>query len=206
MTTCFPCPKGHSSADSDFCSECGARIQGAPAAAPEPSLAAGVACPDCGAPRPADGVNFCEICGYNFVTRTGGQIPAPPPAPAVATGTKFILTIAVDATLRDPASPAAPEDASALSYPVEKPVSLIGRTSQARAIYPEIALDMDVAVSHRHGIVSRTPEGLLLYRDLNSSNGTRHNGKDVTPLVDTPLQVGDRLSLGHWTRITVTAE
>ena len=215
MASTFICPKGHSSVDNDFCSECGAKIQPPVAAGNVPDVpTGGKVCPDCSAPAPAAGVNFCEICGFNFVTHTSGQFPStprpvapapppPPPPPPPAFGTEFKLTIAVDPTLRNPSSPEAPVDSQVVTYPVEKAVSLVGRRSEARAIFPEISLDADSAVSHRHGLIAKTTDGQLTYRDLSSSNGTRLNGKDLTPLVDTPLHPGDQLTLGHWTRITV---
>jgi len=216
MASTFTCPKGHTSADHDFCSECGAKIQNGSAPAPTPANAGnGRVCPDCRAPAPTAGVNFCEICGYNFVTQTSGQFPRPvpqpapqpPPPPVNSAPTKiFSLLVAVDPTLRSAASPEAPVDAAAFVYTIDKPANMIGRRSEARAIYPDVALDSDTAVSHRHGIISQTPEGLLTYRDLGSSNGTRLNGTDVTPLVDTPLAAGDQLTLGHWTRITVNTD
>jgi hypothetical protein len=85
------CPKGHTSAATDYCDECGAPIGGAPAGAPstvapstvppstvppstvpsstvaraaagaEPS---GDPCPECSTPR--DG-RFCEVCGHDFL-------------------------------------------------------------------------------------------------------------------------------------------
>ena len=214
MASTFICPKGHSSADNDFCSECGAKIQNAPAAVTDISPAPD--CPDCGAPAPAAGVNFCEICGYNFGTQRSGEFPhlakAPPkqtpPTPQPvdkAASASFKLVVAVDPTLRNAGSPEAPRDTPPLIYSVDKPSYLIGRKSEVRAIFPEIALDSDAAVSHRHGVISQTPEGLLVYRDLGSANGTRLNGADLAPLVDKLLGTGDELTLGHWTRITVTA-
>jgi hypothetical protein len=211
MSSTSICPKGHSSSENDFCSECGAKIQSAAGVMPN-NPNPGRLCPDCNAPAPAAGINFCEICGYNFVTQTSGQFPAPikesppppppPPVPA-ADPTAFMLAISVDATLRTAASPEEPPLTAPFVYSVDKPVSLVGRKSEARAIFPEISLDSDTAVSHRHGLISQTPEGLLIYRDLGSANGTRLNGADVTPLVDTPLKIGDHLTLGHWTRIVV---
>jgi hypothetical protein len=208
MASTFTCPKGHTSADNDFCSECGAKIQNAsPAAAIVSDTGNSRRCPDCGAPVPAPGINFCEICGYNFVTQTSGQflqqVAQTPPAPVNTAPLRgFTLLVAVDATLRDATSPEAPPSAEPFMYTIDKPANLIGRKSEARAIFPDISLDSDTAVSHRHGIISPTPDGLV-YRDLGSSNGTRLNGTEVTPLADIPLQAGDRLTLGHWTRITV---
>jgi hypothetical protein len=210
MASTFICPKGHSSVDNDFCSECGAKIQRPVASGNIPDVpTGGKVCPDCSAPAPAAGVNFCEICGFNFVTHTSGQFPGAlrPAAPVSSVmpipAIEFKLAIAVDSTLRNPSSPEAPIDSQVIIYPIEKAVSLVGRRSEARAIFPEISLDADSAVSHRHGLISKTPEGQLTYRDLSSSNGTRLNGKDITPLMDIELHAGDQLTLGHWTRITV---
>lgn len=225
MASPFICPKGHNSADEDFCSECGAKIQGVvPAtAAPAQSVPSAKVCPDCGAPAPAAGVNFCEICGFNFVTNTSGQFSVPvvpqplppppplppdpptPPAPPVAAPAAFKVTVSVDPSLRTAESPEAPGDLAPASYPLDKPANLLGRKSEARAVFPEIPLDSDSAVSHRHGLISVTPDGSLIYRDLSSSNGTRLNGTEVKPLVDTPLKAGDKLTLGHWTSIIVEA-
>ncbi len=217
-STYFLCPKGHDSTDSDFCSECGSKIQGNPGS-PQKANANGSACPDCGAPVPAGGINFCEICGYNFVTRTSGQFPvakvveppppppvtapAPAPAPVAATGFKVVVT--VDASLKTEASPDAPASVASATYALDKPVSLIGRKSEAKAIFPEIPLDFDSAVSHRHALITLGTDGSLTFRDLGSSNGTRLNGTDVAPLSDVALKAGDQLTLGHWTRISVEA-
>ena len=69
---------------------------------------------------------------------------------------------------------------------------LIGRRSDKRGVFPEIALDSDDAVSHRHALLNRTPGGGLVLRDVGSSNGTRLNGVDVAPLTDMPLKSGGR--------------
>jgi pSer/pThr/pTyr-binding forkhead associated (FHA) protein len=80
---------------------------------------------------------------------------------------------------------------------------LIGRRSEKRGVMPEISLDADDAVSHRHALLNRTPDGGLQVRDVGSSNGTRLNGTDLVPLTDMPLKDGDQLIVGHWTRIAV---
>ena len=41
----------------------------------------------------------------------------------------------------------------------------MGRTSQARAIHPEISLDFDDAVSSRHAILTLAADGSLVLRD-----------------------------------------
>jgi predicted component of type VI protein secretion system len=184
----------------------------------------GEACPDCGAARTADGGNFCEVCGYNFVTGAHGEVPvADPPAAApvppeadpipepaapasrLAPPAGWAVLINVDPSLRDAGSPEPPADFAPVTIDLDKPVSMIGRKSPSRAIFPEIALDLDAAVSHRHAILQRGDDGTLVLRDIGSSNGTRLNGKDVEPMTDKPLQDGDQITLGHWTRITVKA-
>jgi len=86
----YLCPKGHNSTESDYCSECGTRIQASslqslsPMALSRsaPKVSQQITCPDCTAPHQPDSGNFCEICGYNFVTGAHGEIPIalnPPP-------------------------------------------------------------------------------------------------------------------------------
>jgi hypothetical protein len=92
------CSNGHDTAASDYCDQCGVKIDGAPATPIEPAVSAFVApsdgnsargasapkasgfdvattagtCPNCSAPK--DGASiFCEDCGYDFVA---GMVPA----------------------------------------------------------------------------------------------------------------------------------
>lgn len=92
-----------------------------------------------------------------------------------------------------------------LAIALDKPINLIGRRSEKRAILPEVSLDLDDAVSHRHALLTRGDDGSLILRDIGSSNGTRLNGADVHPLTDMPMHDGDQITLGRWTRITVKA-
>ena len=211
----FSCPKGHSSSESDFCSDCGARIQGQQSGGPSPLAAApvGSLCPDCGAPRAATSSNFCEVCGYNFSTGQHGNVPEQPEPPAVEPAAppplppqpvkKWTLTAVIDPALREPDSPEPPAGVPPLIVQLTKPVNLIGRKSEKRAIVPEIALDLDDAVSHRHALLTIGDDGSLTLRDIGSSNGTRLNAVDVKPLVDMALNDGDQITLGRWTRLTV---
>lgn len=224
----YACPKGHESTEADFCSECGAKIQGvANLASPANTAApATLTCPDCTTPHEADSGDFCEICGYNFITGSHGEVPiavthppvldpikhestkhepspALPTPPAAATSnTTWEVVITVDPALGHPDSPPAPNQA-AIVLPLAQPVNLIGRSSQVRAIYPEIALDFDDAVSHRHALLTLQPDGTLTLRDIGSSNGTLLNGVELPPMTDVTLTAGSEFSLGHWTRIRV---
>lgn len=230
----YGCPKGHQSTEPDFCSECGSKIQGAPSSAipvaPVAGVASGVPCPDCGAPRADTSSNFCEVCGYNFSTGTHGNVPgeavppqqtvapplpvapkpepvpvAPAPPEAPAPVRHWTIVAAVDPSLREPDSPEPPANVSPVIIKLDKPVNLIGRTSEKRGIHPEISLDLDDAVSHRHALLTCADDGSLILRDIGSSNGTRLNTSDVKPLEDVPLHDGDQITLGRWTRLTVKA-
>ncbi len=211
MVACI-CPKGHESTEADYCSECGAKLEGAalPIEATA-ALGAGELCPECGVAREPRDVVFCEICGYNFVTGARGELPVvtvPPAAeaedaPPVA-ATAWEVEVAVDAALREPGSPEVPVGVGPFTFRLEAAASLIGRKSEARAIFPEIAVFWDDAVSHRHALLQLDGTGLVL-RDIGSANGTRLNGVEVAPMTDQRLADGDRIALGHWTLMTVKA-
>jgi pSer/pThr/pTyr-binding forkhead associated (FHA) protein len=231
------CPKGHNSTESDFCSECGAKIGGlgiaeaisnptnrTPAIV-TPSVAV-QPCPDCNTPHEADSGNFCEICGFNFLTGAKGSDPLsifPPPIRSNINTTataptqrpnppantenppsnaviQWQVTISIDPSLATPTSPPAPSQ-EPIVIELTQPTNLIGRTSVARAIDPEIPLDLDDAVSSRHAILTLHPDGTLILRDIGSSNGTLINGKEIAVMADISIASGDEITLGHWTRI-----
>ncbi len=215
----YKCLKGHESTESDYCSECGVKIVGVgeAIASPIPKIPQNITletCPACSVKREPNSGDFCEICGYNFVTGAHGEVPIVEETGGVGdnsfshSGTPIItweLAIAIDPSLRHPESPEAPTNQQAITFHVNKANNLIGRNSQARAIEPEIALDFDNAVSHRHALLNLQSDGSLTLRDINSSNGTKLNGVELKPMVDVPLKEGDEFTLGHWTRITVKA-
>ncbi len=127
------------------------------------------------------------------------------PAPPAESLAKWSVEITVDPTLRAPESPEAPAGFQPVTISLAKDSNLIGRTSEKRGVFPEVALDWDDAVSHRHALLNRGDDGALVFRDVGSANGTRVNGVDLEALVDHPLKDGDTLTLGHWSRITVKA-
>jgi hypothetical protein len=84
----YQCPKGHTSTDPDYCSECGARIgqPTVPTAAPVAGAASPgnvEVCPDCMTPR-TPGARFCEVCRYEFDTGKSGSPTSSTPAEPVA--------------------------------------------------------------------------------------------------------------------------
>jgi pSer/pThr/pTyr-binding forkhead associated (FHA) protein len=125
--------------------------------------------------------------------------------PPVETAQGWRVEVTVDPSLREAGSPAPPADPRPITIELKSELNLIGRTSQSRAIYPEIPLDTDDAVSHRHALLSRDAGGKVILRDIGSANGTRLNGRDVQPLTDIVLHDGDELTLGHWTRLAIKA-
>lgn len=222
----YICPKGHESTESDYCSECGTKINGqASVSVLPPSTSNQICCPDCAAPHEAESGNFCEICGYNFLTGASGEVPPlqanrettkqPPsieddktenvsPLATPQTLLKVELIATVDPSLwQKEDSPEPPANQKPLTFSLDKESNLIGRTSEKRGIYPEIALDFDDAVSHRHALINILPHGTVILRDIGSTNGTNLRGVELAKMVDTPLQNGDEFTLGHWTRILV---
>ncbi len=252
----YQCPKAHASTEPDYCSECGTKIQGVPEMAltrntlvetrnqllpvREPEHGAGslkassqttVICPDCTAPHNILNGDFCEICGYNFVTNAHGEMPLVSPGVKEDVGTQgngdmenqeiagvprlplstsstffasiFLELIAtIDPSLRSPESPEPPLQ-QPITFRLDLESNLIGRSSQLKGVYPEVALNFDSAISHRHALLNRLSDGSFVLRDIGSTNGTKLNGVELTPMVDVPIKEGDEFTLGHWTRIEV---
>ena len=128
------------------------------------------------------------------------------PAPATdAIGTaKWEVAVNVDATLYtepDPAVPC-PVNEPELLFPLDFAENLLGRRSDRKDIHPEIPLE-DPGVSRRHAKLLRQPDGSLIVLDVGSSNGTFLNDIEVKPGVRTPVQPGDQITLGCWTRLTL---
>jgi DNA-binding SARP family transcriptional activator len=84
----------------------------------------------------------------------------------------------------------------------------IGRRSRTKRVKPEIDLSdalEDTAVSHRHAVLMRQPQGTWALVDQNSTNGTYLNDdEDPVPANQPlPLSDGDRIHVGAWTTITI---
>lgn len=226
--TKYQCSKGHESTESDFCSECGTKILGIPElplvqtkTAPTLTPTTTDTCPACGAPYEPKSGNFCEICGYNFITGAHGEVPLAKSTPEAnnhiqeqvntdnsdsqLSVVSWEIVVTIDPSLRHPDSPEPPTNQPPIIFRLDKSVNLIGRNSQAKAIYPEIALDFDNAVSQRHALLTVEQDNTLTLRDIGSSNGTQLKAVELKPMVDVKLQDGDEFTLGHWTRISVKA-
>ncbi len=218
-----PCPHcGEiNAADNLFCESCGYDFT--TGQAPEPPVAA-IADPVAAAPHGAapDGDTKDGSRGGTGDpdAEAPGVVSSGSPVGAGATGATgqntpaWIVIVEVDlmwhaikGELAD--RPLPPPSTS--TVPLFQHTSLIGRTSQSRGLRPEIALDVDTAVSRRHAQLLIEGDQLSVV-DLSSTNGTYvlHPGQapdaDAAPLasgVSTALADGDQIFLGAWSRLTV---
>jgi hypothetical protein len=225
------CPKcGQASTESDFCSECGARIAGAGTVAaatllaPSPASSASGAttdvCPSCQTPRPSLDARFCEVCRYDFVKQGAGEAPvvtpiadpvAAPKPPAVAApdpvpvsiGAKWDVVIAVDASLDvEPDPDLKPPDEPERRIPLDREENLIGRRDDKQHIVPDVR-PHDPSISRRHAKLLIQADGSVAVLDLDSANGTFVNGDQIVAGIPRVLQVGDAVTMGRWTRLRI---
>jgi adenylate cyclase len=75
----------------------------------------------------------------------------------------------------------------------------IGRFHEKRRL-PGILLVNDQTVSSRHCVISQEPDGRCFIRDM-SRNGTRVDGRRLTPNLSTELELGQVLSVGRNLRL-----
>jgi hypothetical protein len=183
MTMTYTCPDGHSSVDADYCSECGKKIAAAPgaaviappAAAPAaPAGAAGERCPDCGTPRASEGATFCEVCRYNFVTKTPWSAGAPPagpppsPVPAAAATADVAAVAPTPAPTPDGQRPT-PDPAKRWEVVVAVDPSLYAEPNPAMpcpAGEPERTFPLDFA----ENLIGRRSERRAIFPEIDLSN------------------------------------
>ncbi|OZM83518.1 FHA domain-containing protein [Pseudonocardia sp. MH-G8] len=216
------CPAGHDSVTTDYCDDCGAPM-GVPREA-DPAATAGLGavtpaekrCPACGEPR--DG-RFCEVCGHD--AERPAPAPVTPPAdpgerPAAPPWTALVRA---DREWFDRVRARGGSGAAALQFPpycperrfvLAGPQLAVGRRSRSRGVEPEIDLSgppLDPGVSTLHALLLPAANGGWQLIDLDSTNGTVLNdaADPIAPNRPVPLTTGDRIRLGAWTTITVTA-
>jgi hypothetical protein len=205
------CPSGHDSASEDYCDVCGMLMSApsAPSAVVPEAVAppAAAACPQCGAPKSGQ---FCESCGFNF---TNGQAPAPSVTPDLSA--TWTAVVGADRGYYDRVREASGPDADDIPFPAycpERRFQLtgnevqIGRRSPSRGLNPAIDLTgppLDPGISRLHAVLMTTPDGGWAVIDPGSANGTELNGAEVPIGQQTPLNDGDRITLGAWTVITI---
>ena len=94
-------------------------------------------------------------------------------------------------------------------FPLSGSQMRIGRRSAARGLEPEIDLadpPADPGVSRLHAILIAAPNGTWAVLDPGSANGTMLNGRELAVGEMVTLHEGDRINLGAWTAITITAQ
>ncbi len=171
-------------------------------------------CSNCGEPH-GDADVFCESCGFDFIT---GTLPEPEPpvtslgltpaTPTVAGAATEVVTIAVDRAFY-----ARMDTDGVLEFPNPEPDQLtveitgdqvlIGRERPSRNIFPDIDVAADPAVSSRHALLARRPDGSWQITDLGSTNGTyiADSTVAITPHVPVPVAPGTPIFVGAWTRL-----
>jgi hypothetical protein len=214
------CPAGHVSETTDYCDQCGAKIEEAPSPAPPSAPVAvgettspyltippegAVLCPVCTTPRSGQD-RFCESCGYDF--------EGPPPgAPPVPEQVQWEAVVTADREYFDRVAPSEvtfPPHCPPRTFALGAAETRIGRRSGSRGVNPEIDLTgapEDTAISHLHALLLRQADGTYSLVDPGSTNGTTVND-DQTPIatnVAVPLADGDRIHIGAWTTITLHA-
>jgi FHA domain len=180
----YQCPKGHTSTDPDYCSECGALIGQPTVSSETPAPVAtspGVeVCPDCMTPR-TPGARFCEVCRHEFDTGKPGVQASPAPAEKV-----------VESTPPDsPPAASAPVVASVATSPAA--TSAVTTTSDS-AVVSAPAQRLNVVVITDPSLVEdeeerkQCPQGepdLVFPLDLEENLvGRRSDAKKIFPEID----------------------
>jgi pSer/pThr/pTyr-binding forkhead associated (FHA) protein len=84
----------------------------------------------------------------------------------------------------------------------------IGRRSVSQGLEPEIDLTgppADPGVSRLHAVLIAEQGGGWAILDPGSENGTFVNGSEIATGARVPLHDGDRIHIGAWTLITISA-
>jgi FHA domain len=122
----YQCPKGHTSTDPDYCSECGALIGQPTVASATPATVApssgAQVCPDCMTPR-TPGARFCEVCRYEFDTGKSGVPASPASAEQVVQSTPDDVAASSPSAATPPQAtpaPASTSDSTSVSAPAQR--------------------------------------------------------------------------------------
>ncbi|MBF6210636.1 FHA domain-containing protein [Nocardia puris] len=211
------CPACGAPADGRFCEACGhdsalpapppQRPVGAASTAPPRSEGTTSTPPQSRSPESAE------------VTTPPSRRLDGPEITARASAVAWIAMIAADRGCYERMLAREGPDARAIEFPAYYPPrritlregdTLIGKRSESQGVRPDIDLGLapaDAGVSRTHALLHLNSAGLTV-TDLGSTNGTSLNDSDDLIPADrpVPLRSGDRIHVGAWTTITVTAE
>ena len=202
---CPTCHAKRASGDGDFCEVCGYNFKtgicGMPfVSEPVPSpVEASEPLPSVPTPAPAP----VEAVPDSTPTAPSGKGTSPQTASENTQRWQLVATI--DLSITNVPEAEGPADLGERIFPLDLADQLIGRRSTRRGIFPEISLDTDDGISHRHARILRQSDGGFSVLDLGSSNGTRLNGQELKPNLLTPIIPGDRICVGRWTCLTLQA-
>jgi hypothetical protein len=206
-----PCPACGAPIAGRFCEVCG-HDSALPAAASRSA-------PTVEAPVAEDPLAETVVAGPEAVAAPTAPVvpaPAPPPPPG---GLVWVATVAADRELYERVQARKGPDAEQVEFPAyhrQRRIVLagsdllIGKRSVSQGVLPDIDLGIapvDIGVSRSHARLHLDGDGITV-TDLGSTNGTSLNGSDdlVPPRTPVPLRSGDRIHVGGWTTITITAE
>lgn len=156
--------------------------------------AGATACPVCKTARPA-GDRFCETCGHDFEAAAPAELAW---ELVIEADPAFHARFAGDIVL--------PQDVAPQRMPADAAELRIGRSDPGSngSDAPQITgAANDPALSRRHAVLRRRPDGTYAIEDLGSTNGTEVNGRQIAAGEPVALGDGDRVHLGAWTGITI---
>ncbi len=187
MILCRECGS-HQAEGTPFCDQCGARLA---EESERPSKASQQgSCHDCGAQLESSS-NFCDMCGAPLKSPPSDQPSTPRPSSVPTQLVTIQGRLVVQAT-----------GAAIPLYGKTK--VLIGRGDPSSGTFPQIDLTehggKEGGVSRRHARLA-VQGGRVLIEDLNSTNGTRVNGKKLRPNQPHPIEYGDQITLG-WVELS----
>jgi len=215
--TCKGC--GQASTTSDYCSECGDAIDAAASSstsaaqpvAPDAATASGTTpdkCPVCSGDREDPTGQYCDVCGYDFVNKVGGEV-APDPLPAASTpAAQPAPPVAVQSANLGPrltiefSTPGAP----VAKFTLFEEENLIGRKSASVPQTVKLATN-DTAISRRQLMVTRQTDGTWTVRDLVQGGNTVKVSPDkvLAEGEEYTLSAGDVLEVGDQSQIKIVS-
>ena len=230
--SCDNCGEGHGP-DDIFCENCGYDFitgslpstdeQLSPSSVPEPALApldeptpvSGSESGDAGSMGDGEAEAETAFLGSEAPTTNESPVVSPDNGGGVPLPTKLRFAIIPDKTYFE-----AVVSEGELEYPVPPPTGTeidvngiefhIGRTSQSRAIHPDLDisdLTGDPAVSSRHAVVRVAADGSMSVTDVGSTNGTFVGDVGSKPIKVgevTPVDESTPIFVGAWTRLEIT--
>ena len=197
--------------DDIFCESCGYDFITGSLPSPEEASRMGLGgAPDGGGPggpgAPVLGPDGLPLPGVPPAPGVGAPLAAPPRLRfEIGVDRAYFDAVVSEGELEFPDPVPAPKEVEVVGAEIH-----IGRTSQSRAIHPDLDiadLTGDPAVSSRHAVVRVVADGSVTVTDVGSTNGTIVGLPTETALPEgqsLPVADGTAVYVGAWTRILIT--